>query len=344
MAIQIDLRVPPCAPVSEVAKFVGSCEEAGFDGVGILDSQMLERDVFVSMAMAAQATTRIRIASAVLNPVTRHLSVAASAMKTVAEMAPGRAEFWIGRGFSSVQTIGIPPATVQQMRQCVLTLKSVLSGETVAFKGAASRMRHGDADIPRILIAAHGPRTIEVAGEVADVVLLQVGLHPGSVEVARRHLETGAKRAGRNPNDLEIILCATTIIMDDQQAAREMARPLCVQRLVEQSHAPYLAAAGIHAGDLEIPAGLSELYPDIPHAEDWELAQRLCAFLPDDTLAQMCDAIGLIGTPEHCAQQLRDAEANGAKHLYLMTGESYQFPHRELKAFKDKIFPALQRC
>jgi 5,10-methylenetetrahydromethanopterin reductase len=75
-------------------------------------------------------------------------------------------------------------------------------------------MRHGDAQIPRIIIAAHGPRTIEVAGEVADGVLLQVGLHPGSVEVARQHLEAGAKRAGRDPNELEMILCATTICGD----------------------------------------------------------------------------------------------------------------------------------
>jgi 5,10-methylenetetrahydromethanopterin reductase len=74
MAIQTDLRVPPCAPVPQVAKFAQSCEMAGFDGVGILDSQMLERDVFVSMAAVAQATSSIRISSAVLNPVIRHLS------------------------------------------------------------------------------------------------------------------------------------------------------------------------------------------------------------------------------------------------------------------------------
>ena len=348
MVIKIDLRVPPCTPVSEVAQFVSRCEEAGFDGVGILDSQMLERDVFVSMAMAAQATSRIRICSAVLNPVTRHVSVMASAIKTVSETAPGRAEFWIGRGFSSVQTIGVPPATVREMRECVLTLKSLLSGENVTFnagngKGATSRMRHGDAQLPRIFIAAHGPRTIEVAGEVADGVLLQVGIHPQAVELARQHLEAGARRAGRNPDDLEMIHCATTIIMDDQQEAREMARPLCVQRLVEKSHAPYLQVAGIDAGGLDIPAELSELYPDIPHAEDWEKARRLCSFLPDDILAQMCDATGLIGTPEYCAQQLQKAEANGIEHLYLMTSESYQFPERELQAFKHTIFPAIRR-
>ena len=66
-----------------------------------------------------------------------------------------------------------------------------------------------------------------------------------------------------------MILCATTIIMDDQQEAREVARSLWVQRLVEKTHAPYLQEAGIDAGDLEIPPELSELYPNIPHAEDW---------------------------------------------------------------------------
>jgi len=163
------------------------------------------------------------------------------------------------------------------------------------------------------------------------------------MELARQHLEVGARRAGRNPDDLEVILCATTIIRDDQQEAREVARPLCVQRLVEKSHAPYLQAAGIDAGDLEIPPELSELYPDIPHAEDWEKARKLCSFLPEDTLAQMCDVIGLVGTPGYCAQQLQTAEANGINHLYLMTSESYQFPERELQAFKHTIFPAMQR-
>ena len=101
---------------------------------------------------------------------------------------------------------------------------------------ATSRMRYGDDSVPPVYIAAAGPRTIEVAGEVADGVLMQVGIHPKSVELALDHLEVGAKRAGRNVDDLEVILTATTAIHEDQKEAREMARPLCAQRLIEESH------------------------------------------------------------------------------------------------------------
>ena len=341
MSIKFDLRVPPCAPVTEVANFVRRCEEAGFDGVGLLDSQLLERDVFVSMALAVQATSSIRVASAVINPVTRHVSVLASAAKTVAELAPGRVEFWLGRGYSSVQTIGVRPASVDQLRQSVLTLKSLLAGEQVSFNRASSRMRHGGDNLPPIYISATGPKAIEVAGEVADGALLMIGLHPKAVELARHHLAVGAQRAGRNPDDVKLILTATTIIQDDQQEAREIARPLCVQRLMEDYQARWLRASGVEPGELDIPKELWELYPDVPHAEDWERAKKLCAFLPDDILAHICDTIGLIGTPEHCAQRIAQAEAAGIDHLYLMTGETYEFPHRELRAFQDEIFPAL---
>ena len=290
MAIKIDLRVPPCGPANEVADFVRQCEDAGFDGVGMLDSQLLERDIFVSMALAAQATEKIRISAAVLNPVTRHISVTASAAKTVAELAPGRIEFWIGRGFSSVQTIGVPPATVREMRRSVLDLKSILAGEEVSYNGAVSRMRHGNADMPPIYIAATGPRITEVAGEVADGVLLQVGIHPKSVEVARQHLDEGARRAERDPKDLKIILCATTVIHEDQHEARELVRPMCVQRLMEGSHTRYLQAAGIDPGDLEIPAELNELYPDVIHAEDWERA--VCELEDQGRGRVVCEAEG----------------------------------------------------
>lgn len=343
MTIKIDLRVPPCRPAPEVADFVRQCENAGFNGVGILDSQLLERDCFVSMAAAVQATQQIQVASAVTNPITRHPSVVASAAQTVAELAPGRVQLWIGRGYSSTATIGIPPATVRQMRHAVVTMKDLMAGETITFgPAAASRMRHGgQAPPPPIYIAATGPRVMKVAGEVADGALLMTGIHPGPVAQAQEIIAQGARAAGRNPDDIETIFTATTIIKDTIHEAREIARPLAVQRLMEPTYQPWLKAAGINLGDLELPAALWDLYPDVPHAEDWQKAQELCAFLPDDALAALCDTMGLIGTPEHCAQRIRQAQKNGLTHLYLMTGATYEFATAELAAFQNQIFPTL---
>ena len=344
MAIQIDLRVPPCEPVPKVAAFVRECEAAGFDGVGILDSQMLERDVFVSMAAALQATEHIRVASAVTNPITRHPSVVASAAQTVSEIAPGRAQIWIGRGYSSTATVGLKPATVRQMRNAIVTMKELMAGDTVRFGDASSRMRHGNGGIPTpIYIAATGPRAMRVAGEDCDGAVLMTGIHPNAVAEARELIADGARSAGRDPDDIETVFTATTIIKDDLKEARETARPLAVQRLMEDTHKRWLQAAGLDFGELELPAGLWDLYPDVPHAEDWQKAQELCAFLPDDALAQICDTMGLIGTPEYVVDRIRQAEKSGLTHLYLMTGATYEFATGELQAFKDTIFPALDR-
>ncbi len=343
MAIKIDLRVPPCKPVPEVTAFVKECEDAGFDGVGLLDSQMLERDVFVSMAHALMNTSKIQVSSAVTNPVTRHPSVLASAAQTVAEVAPGRANVWIGRGYSSANVVGIPPATVRQMRDAVTMMKQLMGGDSVDFGDITSRMKHGGGTPAPVYIAATGPRVMKVAGEVADGTVLMTGIHPKAVAEAQEIIFDGAKAAGRNPDDLENIFTCTTIIRDNLKEAREVARPLAVQRLMQPTFKRWLSASGMDFSEFELPRGLWELYPDVPHAEDWEKARELCAFLPDDALAQLCDSMGLIGTPEYCLERIKEAEKAGLTHLYLMTDQSYEFATGELAAFRDHIFPALGR-
>ena len=351
MALQIDLRIPAAATAKEVGAFARRAKEAGFDGVGITDMPMALSDGFVSMAMATQATSRIRVASAVTNPVTRHPSALASACQTVAELAPGRVEIWIGRGDNAVYTVGLAPASVTQMREYILTLKSLLAGERVNFNGTFSRMRIGGGTPVPIYLAADGPKAIALAGEVADGLLLRVALHPKVVEKARQQLAEGAKRAGRNPAEIAMIYFAHAIIRDDLQEARELARPHCVRWLMKKAMAQGLRESGVDIDHLEMPKELVEgrpeavetlkLYPDLHHAEDWERAMQLCAFIPQDILAQICDALGFVGIPEYCAQRLQDVYANGMDHFYMAAAETYSFPHRELMAFEKTIFPAI---
>ena len=208
MALKIDLRVPAAGTAQEVAAFARRAEDAGFDGVGITDMPMVLSDGFVSMATAAQATSSIRVASAVTNSVTRHVSVLASAAQTLAELAPGRVEIWIGRGDSAVYTVGLAPASVNQMREFILTLKALLAGEQVNINGTGGTPAHRRwAPVP-IYVAADGLKAIALAGEVADGLLLRVALHPKVVETAMEHLAEGAKRAGRDSAEIAVIYFA----------------------------------------------------------------------------------------------------------------------------------------
>ena len=352
MALQIELRVPTCAPATEIAAFVARAERAGFDGVGLTDMQMLVRDPFVSMAMAIQNTSRIRLATAVTNVVTRHVSVLACAIQSVAELAPGRVRVWMGRGDSAVYSVGLPHSTIQQMREQIVTLRSLLAGERVTFNGVTGRMRHGASATPPLILAADGPKGLELAGEVADGVLARVALHPKVVAATRERIAAGARRAGRKPEDIKLMFCVNGIVRDTMQEARELARPHCVRWLIAGGALTQgLREAGIAPEKLPMPKELVEarpeavstlnLYPDLHHAEDWDRAKQLCAFLPQDALEQICDLIGFIGTPEHCARRFAQLSRDGLDHFYLAGAYTYEFPHPELQAFEKSIFPAI---
>src|SRR5262245_6241441 len=113
-AVRVHLRVPGTAPMPELMRLIQDIEAAGFDGAGILDSQMISRDTFVVLGQAATHTSRMSLFPAVTNPFTRHASVLASAIQTVEELAPGRVKFVIGTGYTSASTIGRKPARLAQ--------------------------------------------------------------------------------------------------------------------------------------------------------------------------------------------------------------------------------------
>src|SRR5215475_11495221 len=158
--VRIHLRVPGTAPMSELLSLIERIEAAGFDGAGILDSQMLCRDTFVILGQAAGHTSRLRLFPAVTNPLTRHASVLAGAIQTVEELAPGRVSFVIGTGYTSASTIGRKPATLAEMRACIGAVKTLLAGEPVDFGGTRGRLGYVSGRRIPIVMAASGPKAI----------------------------------------------------------------------------------------------------------------------------------------------------------------------------------------
>ena len=107
---RVNLRVPVGRPLPELAAFVARCEDAGFDGVGIHDHPSSGRDVYLALALAAQATRRLRLFPATSSPVVRHPLVLASLAHSLDEIAPGRAVLTVAPGFISTRSVGKPRA------------------------------------------------------------------------------------------------------------------------------------------------------------------------------------------------------------------------------------------
>ena len=159
-------------------------ERLGYERVWLYDSPALYPDVWVSLARIADATTRIGLGPAVLVPSLRHVLVQANAVATVAALAPGRLVVAIGTGFTGRMTLGQRPLPWAWVADYVRQLRGLLAGETVEVDGAAVRLMPPagylpvPVDVP-ILIAANGPKGIDVARELGDGVMTVGPTFPG---------------------------------------------------------------------------------------------------------------------------------------------------------------------
>ena len=340
--VRVHMRVPGTQPMPQLMQLIQSIEAAGFDGAGILDSQLISRDTFVVLSQAATRTSRLMLFPAVTNPLTRHAAVLAGAIQTVEELAPGRVKFVIGTGYTSTSTIGRRPATLAEMRQCLRTVRALLAGESVEFDGTPGRLTFAARRPIPLIMAASGPKAIELAGEVADGVLLLVGFNRGIVERALEYLERGARRSGRRVEDLDVTWAVRIATAATTAEARRLARPTAVHWGVLRWGGHWLEPAGVRLPKLDIPDAVHKVYPDLSHAHDWEAAIAATSFVDDATVAQLCDAIGLVGAPADCAARIAEMTKLGVRNLYLMPVLTFAPPEQEVAAFRDVVFPRLR--
>ena len=187
---------------------VQAAEAAGFTHAWFYDSQLIYSDVYATMALAAQNTSRIRLGTLVAIPSNRIAPVTASAIATINKLAPGRVILALGTGYTGRNTMGLPAISINRLKEYTQQIQGLLRGEDVLFREGERerwvRLVHADQEgfinikdpIP-VYLAANGPRGQEVVGELADgwVTTLRV----------RRSLDTeitticnAAGRAGRS--------------------------------------------------------------------------------------------------------------------------------------------------
>src|SRR6185295_11378552 len=223
----MDVGIILAAPPRRAADLARMAEGLGFASLLLPDSQNLAPDVWQQLALAAAATSRIRLGPGVTNLVTRDPAVTASAALTLHLESGGRAICGVGRGDSSLQRIGRRPARVADFERALAMLQAYLHGETVARDGFESRLewlRAADVAKVPVEVAATGPKTIAVAARHADRIAFAVGADPGHVSAALATAREAARAAGRAPGSVSYGAYVNCAVDPDVGAAREAVR------------------------------------------------------------------------------------------------------------------------
>jgi 5,10-methylenetetrahydromethanopterin reductase len=198
--------------------FARLVEDLGFDLMGYGDTQNLIPDCYVVMTAMALATRRVRIGPTVSNPVTRHPAVTASAMSALQEVSGGRAFLGIATGDSALVNIGEEPATLARLEAYCQAVRGLCAGEEVRWRGRASRLLFEPQRVP-IWIAAEGPKTLHLAGRIADGAIFANGITEDVVKDNLRRVREGALSAGRDPDALECWFLVKPCFADSERQA-----------------------------------------------------------------------------------------------------------------------------
>ncbi len=268
----VDLVVYGTETPDALLECVGLAEEAGLGGVWVGDSPVLWRELYVLLGAAALRTRRLRLGPAVTNPVSRHLAVTASALRTLQELTGGRVALGLGLGASAVRTVGAKPARLGELEEAIARLRAYWAG------GEDGLGYGADSSPVPVHVGASGPRMLELSGRIADGCLAVVGLHARQLEAARERIAAGGAGEG-----FELTFWVPFAVSDDPLAAREDVKSYVARSLrhplpaeltpVEREAAERVRAAYAYGEHLAPGAAHARAVPDeiVP---DWAVAGR----------------------------------------------------------------------
>lgn len=298
-----EAEITPGMSPAEAVELGCLVEDAGFDRLGV-SCVALWPDTYQLQALIAARTSRIQIGSMVTNPYTRHAAVHASALATLQELSGGRAFCGIGVG-AGLEELGIDyPRPVATLRETIGAIRGLLTGEKVDLNGrtvhldGAALLRPPKHHVP-IAIGTRSPGVMKLAGEVADIAL--VGARHLTPEIVARYrgwLAEGAARVGRDVSEVEVLPRVTLCVSEDEDLAVDS---------VKRFAAHYLDILGDYGPPVD-PERRAAIVATLQEATGWYF--DLDRYDPPE-MNRLIDAdlarkFAIVGTPEQCAQQLRN--------------------------------------
>ena len=294
----------PTEPLQKMIQLAKVSEESGFSHIWVGDSHLIWREAYVNMTAMMLNTTQVKFGTGVTNPLTRHPSVVASAYATLEEYAPGRMIVGIGLGDSSVETMGMKPAKLSYFEKTVQQMRDLLDGKEVQLETGKIHVLHPCKRKVPIYIAASGPKMLELSGRIADGIIILVGVADEYIAHAREKIAAGAKAAGRNLDDISLVLwvpCAVSETASAKDAvkahvARVVAHPL-----------PYV----LDPNEQKILEEIRKTY-DYYHHMDQQANHA--EVIPD----WLVDKFAIAGTVAECRAQIERIKKTGIQQIAII--------------------------
>ena len=306
-SLELGLGLFPTEPPSRIVEIAQEAETLGYSHIWMGDSQAIWREVYINLGAAAMATQRIVLGTGVTNPVTRHLTVTASALATLGELTGGRVALGIGAGDSAVETVGNRPSRLAALETAIRAIRQLVSGEEVVLGQDTMRLDWvGSQRIP-IIIGASGPRLLRLAGKVADGAIILVGTAPEYLQGAFDYIQQGAQEAGRNleAEGFKTICWTPCSIGTNGDAARDHVKSH-VARVLKRP-LPFTLSE-------DDQAIVTKIYEHYEYYDHMVVGADHSSLVPD----HMVPKFAIAGTVAECRDQIRELAKTGIHQVSII--------------------------
>ena len=323
------ITIKPDISIERILSLTKQAEASGFSYGWIFDSHVIWMDPFPLLTLMAANTKKLRLGTCVTNPAVRDVTVSASLFATLNLASHGRMELGIGRGDSSRRVLGKKPTTLETLEEFVRVFRSLNAGKTVDHDGVPTSFPWSSREVPRVWVAGYGPKALRTAGRIGDGVILQFA-DPDLVEWCVGFVREGAKEAGRDFGEIEVMAAAPVWASDDLKTAREHVRwfPALVSNHVMDLISKYKPE--------ELPAALTSYVKNrgkYDYHHHSEVGSDNADFVSDEVVDRFC-ILGPVEAHRKKLDRLREAGVTQF-NIYLMSGDE----EATLDVYKSKILP-----
>ncbi len=287
-------------PVRAIVDLAVGAERLGYHSLWLPEGQ--GRDAMAQLGALAIATNRIHLATGIMPVFSRPPALAAMGLATLDDLSSGRLIFGIGAGHPGITERGYGQAfirPVRAVREFVEIVRLAMSGETVRYMGKVFQVQEFKLEgtpsrqVP-VFIAALRGSMLRLAGQIGDGVLLN-WVTPDMAARSSATVREAARTAGRLQGPVCVACFVRVCVTEQVERARQILRRIIATYAGLDAYARLFEESGFAEEIHAIRAG-------------WQSGIDAAARAVSD---RMVDALGPIGTADHCREGIERFRQSG---------------------------------